>query len=70
MPPIAKLLVSLTVVVVALFACRRNPEIQACADRGVAYFKDIGSYPTLKTDPKRRAEDVALERCRRTTTAF
>lgn len=47
-------------------------KIAACVKRGVAYFKEIGSYPTLKTKPNRgrSAEEVALERCRRTTTAF
>ena len=46
-------------------------DVDICADRGVAYFKEIGSYPTLssKPDAGRRAEDVARERCARTTTA-
>jgi len=46
--------------------------VTACTARGVQYFKDIGSYPTLKSlpDKGRRAEDVARERCQRTTTAF
>lgn len=46
--------------------------VTACAQRGVAYFKEIGSYPTLQSAPDagRAADDVALERCRRTTTAF
>lgn len=46
--------------------------VMACAHRGVAYFKQMGSYPTLKSAPNigRAAEDVALERCQRTTTAF
>lgn len=52
--------------------CGRDPEVQACMDRGVAYFKEVGAYPTLKTFPDRgrKAEDVARERCIRTTTAF
>lgn len=43
-----------------------------CARRGVAYFKEIGSYPTLSSPPNRgkSAEEVAAERCARTTTAF
>lgn len=47
-------------------------KVKACQQRGVAYFKEIGSYPTLRSAPDtgRRAEDVALERCRRTLTAF
>lgn len=47
-------------------------EVNACVERGVEYFKEIGSYPTLSSDPNkgRKAEDVARERCDRTTTAF
>lgn len=43
-----------------------------CTLRGVRYFKEIGSYPTLRAPPEkgRRAEDVVRERCKRTTTAF
>lgn len=46
--------------------------IASCVARGVAYFKEIGSYPTLSSAPNagRSAEDVAVERCNRTTTAF
>ncbi len=49
-----------------------NAEVSACVARGVSYFKEVGSYPTLKSAPNagRSAEDVALERCKRTTTAF
>jgi hypothetical protein len=45
---------------------------QACVDRGVQYYREIGSYPTLSSAPNegRKAIDVARERCRRTTTAF
>ena len=47
-------------------------EYEACVDRGVAYFKSVGSYPTLQSYPNkgRQAEDVAAERCKRTVTAF
>jgi hypothetical protein len=46
--------------------------VDACISRGVQYFKDIDSYPTLKSEPNigRRAEEVAAERCKRTLTAF
>jgi hypothetical protein len=49
-----------------------NPEVEACVNKGVAYFKAIGSYPTLKSAPNigRSSEVVARERCNRTTTAF
>jgi hypothetical protein len=42
--------------------------IIACYRRGVAYFKEIGSYPTLSDG--RAAKLVASERCNRSTTAF
>jgi len=53
-------------------ADRSNSEVDACVERGVQYFKDIGSYPTLSSPPNkgRSAEEVARERCNRTTTAF
>lgn len=46
--------------------------VAECIARGVAYFKEIGSYPTLTSAPNagRSAEDVASERCNRTATAF
>lgn len=46
--------------------------VAACVKRGVAYFKEIGLYPTLKSAPNggKLADDVALKRCVRTTTAF
>ncbi|TCZ77671.1 hypothetical protein [Lysobacter sp. N42] len=46
--------------------------VDYCVARGVAYFKEIGSYPTLQSAPNagRPAEAVARERCKRTLTAF
>lgn len=46
--------------------------VAACTERGVAYFKAIGSYPTLSSAPNagRSAREVAAERCGRTLTAF
>lgn len=46
--------------------------VAACVERAVLYFKEIGSYPTLQSEPNtgRAAEEVAQERCQRTTTAF
>lgn len=43
-----------------------------CFSRGLDYFMDIGSYPTLKSPPNegREASEVVHERCSRTTTAF
>ena len=46
-----------------------NAEIEACISRGIAYFKEVDAYPTLTTTGE-NAEDVARERCNRTTTAF
>lgn len=47
----------------------QNNEVDACISRGIAYFKEVGSYPTLTTTGE-NAEAVAKERCNRTTTAF
>ncbi|XYJ12536.1 hypothetical protein ACSUZJ_11280 [Telluria sp. B2] len=77
--------IGLVVVAFALVGCgNKAPEVAAdsgdsgedsvakCTERGVAYFKEIGSYPTLTSAPNagRAAEDVAMERCQRTLTAF
>lgn len=43
-------------------------EVSSCVVRGITYFNEIGSFPTLSDG--RDAEMVATERCRRTTTAF
>jgi hypothetical protein len=64
-----------TPLLVAITSCGGggpDPAVEACVARGVTYFKDIGSYPTLTSPPNtgRRAEDVARERCVRMTTAF
>lgn len=40
----------------------------SCEQRGIAYFKEIGSYPKLSDG--RNAKDVVKARCRRTKTAF
>ena len=58
-----------------LAGCGRSgpdPAVEACVVRGIAYFKEIGSYPNLSSPPDtgRLADDVARERCNRTTTAF
>ena len=45
-----------------------NSQVQACIDRGVAYFREIDAYPNLSDG--RDAVTVARERCNRTTTAF
>lgn len=54
--------------------CSKEPstDVIECVRRGVAYFKEIDSYPYLKSEPNagRHADTVANERCARTTTAF
>jgi hypothetical protein len=40
----------------------------SCADKGVKYFQDIGSWPTLSDG--RNAADVVAERCARAPYAF
>ena len=64
------LVIFLTMIFVS--ACGPNQSVEECVANGVAYFKEIGSYPTLSSAPDtgRRAEDVARERCNRTITAF
>lgn len=63
------------IALLAIAGCGKSglgPQVEACVARGVAYFKEMGSFPTLKSAPNagRRAEDVARERCNRTITAF
>ncbi len=57
-----------------LVACGESSSaaVDACVQRGVAYYQELGSYPTLSSAPNagRLAVDVAQERCSRTTTAF
>lgn len=42
--------------------------VEACAQRGVKYFMDVGSYPRLSDG--RIPYEVARERCLRTLKAF
>lgn len=42
--------------------------VVSCTKRGIDYFKEIGSWPSLSDG--RDAATVAAERCNRTTTAF
>jgi hypothetical protein len=46
--------------------------VAACTERGIAYFKEMGSYPKLHAYPNkgRLAREVAEERCEQTLTAF
>ena len=53
---------------------KQNKEIyNRCVSNGVKYFKEIGSYPSLKSAPNKgkNAITVARERCKRAPkTAF
>lgn len=50
----------------------RTPTVDACVENGIAYYKEIGSYPTLTSAglAGQRAEDVAAEKCSRSQLAF
>jgi hypothetical protein len=43
-----------------------------CVQRGIAYFREIGSWPTLMAPPNRgrSAAEVVAERCNRSLMAF
>lgn len=49
-----------------------NAAIASCLENGIAYYKEIGSYPTLTSAGMegRMAEDVAAEKCSRSIQAF
>ena len=57
---------------IIISGCGKNPEVESCVNRGIAYFKEIGSYPYLTSNlfKGKSAEAEARERCNRTTTAF
>jgi hypothetical protein len=46
--------------------------LNGCVENGIAYYKEIGSYPTLTSAGLvgRRAEDVVEEKCSRSAMAF
>lgn len=49
-----------------------NIGVETCVSKGVTYFKEIGSYPTLKSEPNagRSADEVVRERCNKSPIAF
>lgn len=64
-------------VAAAISACgngdaTRTLTVDACVENGIAYYKEIGSYPTLTSAglAGQRAEDVAAEKCSRSQLAF
>ena len=72
---VAALAVLLVVIGIAYYynaLGRQRLEQADCIKRGVASFKQIGSYPTLRVPPDkgRAAIDVARERCSGTSAAF
>ena len=76
MPPSLSQMLPGAAVLLVLFGCGdgqiSSNKVEECVTRGIAYFREIGSYPTLTSPPNvgRRADEVARERCNRTTTAF
>ena len=53
---------------VAFSSKSHEEKVKECTQRGVKYFKEIGSFPKLSDG--RDAKEVAEERCRRTLTAY
>lgn len=45
-----------------------NKNYETCVSKGINYFKDIGSFPTLSDG--RNAKKIAEQRCLNTTGAF
>lgn len=62
------LILAAIVVVVAAGLIGKEVKERNCISRGIDYFKEIDSWPTLSTG--RDAATVAQERCSRTTDAF
>lgn len=63
--------------VIAMSACgnadgSKTVTVDACVENGIAYYKEIGSYPTLTSAglAGQRAEDVAADKCSRSALAF
>lgn len=71
-----KVLLLAAIASVSLMGCGKSADSDKqftnCVSNGVTYFKEIGSYPTLKSDPNqgRSAEEVANERCMNSLRAF
>lgn len=62
---------------IAMSACGKadgssTATVDACVENGIAYYKEIGSYPTLTSAglAGQRAEDVAADKCSRSALAF
>lgn len=71
MPVIAFLMIGLLAWMVIGPGCSTvatGDPVSECTVRGIHYFREIGSFPTLSDG--RDAANVAAERCRRTITAF
>jgi len=46
-----------------------NNDINECVQKGIAYYKEIGSYPMLKSE-NISAEEKALKKCENSRVAF
>ncbi|HCJ0348574.1 TPA: hypothetical protein NQH15_000268 [Acinetobacter baumannii] len=44
-------------------------DIKECVQKGIAYYKEIGSYPMLKSE-NISAEEKALQKCENSRVAF
>lgn len=56
-------------VFISLSGCSNNNEYNLCLQKGIQYYKDLGSYPRLKSE-NISAEDKVRENCSRSTVAF
>ncbi|MBF7687049.1 hypothetical protein [Acinetobacter rathckeae] len=66
---------ALGVAVLVLAGCSSNDgddynnQYYQCVDKGIQYYKDIGSYPRLSSE-NISAEDKARQMCRNSLVAF
>ncbi len=56
---------------ISITACEKsdNDEYDACIQKGIQYYKDIDSYPTLKSE-NISAEDKVEKTCKNSVVAF
>ena len=52
-----------------LVGCGDNEKQKACIEKGINYYKEIGSYPRL-TSENISAEDKAAQMCKNSNVAF
>lgn len=64
-----KKIILLSLIFNGLSGCGNNNEYNLCVQKGIQYYKDLGSYPRLKSE-NISAEDKVRENCSRSTVAF